>query len=263
VSVPTSLLEGASWDLITGCRYGTFLIPKHDRYVGDALRTYGEFSQLELDRLLPLARGQRVLEVGANLGALTIPLAQVAAEVIAVEPQRWVAQVLAANVVLNQCRNVRTYWLAGGAIAGCLTVPYLNPAGEASFGSYQLKDGPLFPSGYLADTVEQRRLDTLPDLDQVGLIKIDVEGMELEVMQGLAQTIDRWSPVIWFEAELLDWEAAGAWLQARGYALYPQETMIFNPANWAGLTLNRWPNTRTLNMLAVPRSLHPPEAASS
>lgn len=39
----------------------------------------------------------------------------------------------------------------------------------------------------------------VPPVDDVRLIKIDVEGMEKEVIAGAAQTIERFKPIIWTE----------------------------------------------------------------
>lgn len=48
--------------------------------------------------------------------------------------------------------------------------------------------------------VELRRLDDLVDPDDpVRLLKIDVEGAELGVLQGAARTLGRWHPVVVFE----------------------------------------------------------------
>lgn len=49
-------------------------------------------------------------------------------------------------------------------------------------------------------TVETARLDSvLPENHHVDLIKIDVEGAELQVLQGAEKTLSRWKPVVVFE----------------------------------------------------------------
>jgi len=67
---------------------------KNDMYVGKSLELYGEFSEGEVDLFRQLVhQGDTVLEIGANLGAHTLVLAQLAGEggcVYAFEPQRLV-----------------------------------------------------------------------------------------------------------------------------------------------------------------------------
>jgi FkbM family methyltransferase len=70
--------------------------------------------------------------------------------------------------------------------------------------------------------VALRTLDSY-DLQNVGFIKIDVEGHELTVLRGAADTIRRWRPTMLIEAEDRHREGAvesvRAWLQQAGYAI--------------------------------------------
>jgi hypothetical protein len=58
----------------------------------------------------------------------------------------------------------------------------------------------------------------------VSLIKIDVEGMELEVIEGAVDTINRCSPMLIFEAWDTDWFAVHRtkvmqFVESLGYSL--------------------------------------------
>ena len=57
--------------------YGlTFLVPARDRAIGNSLRFYGEFAKPEIDFLVACAGDSGTLiDVGANLGAITLPFA--------------------------------------------------------------------------------------------------------------------------------------------------------------------------------------------
>jgi hypothetical protein len=96
---------------LVGGRHGTFLYPRHDRYVGASLEAYGEFSEGEADllcRVMPV--GGVIVEAGANIGALTVPLAKAAGPnglVYAYEPQRPLYHILCANLALNGLFNVQ------------------------------------------------------------------------------------------------------------------------------------------------------------
>lgn len=83
-----------------------------------------------------------------------------------------------------------------------------NAAGSATF--HHVTSGPglsgLKPTIYRTpqsvEKIEVRtaRLDDLiPEDQQIALIKLDVEGAELQVLQGAARTIQRWRPAIFIE----------------------------------------------------------------
>ena len=60
--------------LVAG-RHGQFLYNTNDRYIGRSLEFYGEYCEQEADLYRQLLRpGDTVIEVGANIGALTVPL---------------------------------------------------------------------------------------------------------------------------------------------------------------------------------------------
>ena len=92
-------------------RYGKIMYNQLDQFVGKSLRLYGEFSQGEANLFEQIVKpGHVVVEAGANIGAHTVHLAQLAGDkgqVWAFEPQRLVFQLLAGNVALNSLTNVR------------------------------------------------------------------------------------------------------------------------------------------------------------
>ena len=91
-------------------RYGKIMYNQLDQYVGKSLRLYGEYSQGEADLFEQIVKpGHIVIEAGANIGAHTVHLAQLAGDsgqVWAFEPQRLVFQLLAGNIALNSLTNV-------------------------------------------------------------------------------------------------------------------------------------------------------------
>ena len=253
------------FELIDNCRYGRFLIPPKDMYVGEALRRYGEYSQTELELLLQfLLPDTRVVVAGANLGALVVPIARHCGEVLAFEPQRWLFQLLSANVVLNDLQNVRTIWGGLGARSGELDVPYLDPFTENNFGAVELPTVQGLRE-QRNESGQQLRIDLVPmfTLDgfpsaACGLLTIDVEGMELDVLQGAHQLIKVCRPVIFFEADReFKRRPVFRFLRERDYELYWYKTLLYNKDNWRKDPENVF--TRgglpvvTDNVLAVPR----------
>lgn len=242
--------------LANNCRYGLrYLVPKDDIYVGRALLRYGEYSQLELDLLLQFLTPQtRVVVAGGNIGATAIPLAKHCGEVVVFEPQRWPFQLICANATLNGLLNVRAYWAGLSDAPGSITVPVLDPTRENNFGAYELAMGATLEHG---DHVPLVRLDDQQDID-CGLLTIDVEGMELNVLRGAEQLIARCRPIIFFEADRQAKNpAVFAWLRQRQYELYRYATPLYNPRNHRGDKENIYMSERGAiivaeNVLAVP-----------
>ena len=99
-------------------RHGTVCVHRFDAYVGQSCLLYGEFSGDEVDFLSALVGpGSVVIDGGANVGAVTLPLAKRVGEfglVVAIEPQRLTFQALCATVSTNHLTNVRTEHAALG-----------------------------------------------------------------------------------------------------------------------------------------------------
>jgi len=189
-----------------------------------------------------------VLDVGANIGVNTIPLARHAGargKVIAFEPQRIIHQMLCANLALNGLTNVVALWSAAGAEAGGIRVPPIDYEAVDNFGGIEL-------GGDKGERVPVATIDQF-QLDRCRLIKIDVESMELDVIRGASETIDRLQPRLYFENNRKDKSPAllGHLLNL-GYRLYWHFPMLFNPKNFRGETRNLWPNMISINVLGLP-----------
>lgn len=230
-------------------RYGFAIVHTHDLYVAQSLLLYGEFSPDEMDlyRFL-LEPGDVVLEAGANLGALTLPIAQVVGDaglVFAFEPQLYTYYALCGTLALNSMVNVKAINLALGATDGAIHVPPVNLNSPDNVGGVEL-DPAKAPNTQVV-TVDGYQLPRLT------LLKLDVEGMELDVLQGAVATIQRCRPLIVAE---IDREAKKpavlAFLRAQGYRLYAHNPPLYRKDNWRGIDLNAWPGVVSFNVLAVP-----------
>lgn len=234
------------------CRHGTMLYLTTDRYVGGSLDLYGEFSEGETSLFAQVIRpGMTVADIGANMGAHTIYFARAvgaAGRVVAFEPQRVIHQILCANVMLNALPNVFAHQACVGREPGTVLVPPLNYGSDNNFGGLALG---AFTAG---EAVPQRTLDSLA-LDGCDFVKIDVEGMEAEVLEGGRETLARHRPLLYVEN---DREAKSAPLIALlfelGYRLYWHLPPLFNRANFFGSEKNIFGNVVSVNMIAVPKS---------
>jgi FkbM family methyltransferase len=160
------------------------------------------------------------LDVGANLGTHSTMMASAGVEVFAFEPnpvcKAYFDRVRALNGV-----ELRWEAVAIGDREGVARLTF--PEGETWLGS--MSDDIV--AGFTSDrlhTVEAplRRLDSYLDSLPPGpvLMKIDVEGLELQVLQGAADLVAARLPTIIFEA-LRGADRAGlfGWFQAHGYAI--------------------------------------------
>jgi FkbM family methyltransferase len=148
-----------------------------------------------------------VLDIGANLGTFCVPLARKIPKLKfhAFEPQRLISYQLCANVIINSLDNVYTYELALSNQDVSIDLEMPNYAAETNIGAFSI-DSEVRKNEYECSTVNTTdRIDLIPldflTFDNIKLIKIDVEGHELEVLQGGFETIKRnnYPPII-FEA---------------------------------------------------------------
>ena len=256
---PAQEIDTAGFNQLASCRHGPLLYNANDQYVGRSLALYGEFSEQEMDVFRHFVNpGDVVLEVGANIGAHTVSLAGLVGPegvVYALEPQRLVFQVLCANVALNSLSNVHAYHAAAAAAAGSITVPELDPQTFQNFGGLSIQ-------GHEAGTVVPViTLDSL-GLGRCALLKVDVEGMEQEVLSGAVDTIARLRPVMYVENDRKEKSPALiTMLQSLGYKLWWHLPPLFNPENFAGNPDNVFGNIVSCNLLCIPaeRDIQLPE----
>jgi FkbM family methyltransferase len=240
----------ASMLAIRRCRYGTMMYLRQDKYIGRSFAEYGEYSEGEVDLFRQCLRpGDVALDIGANFGAHTLPLAQLVAPggtVFAFEPQRILFQILCGNVALNEIPNVHALPVALGRAAGRAKVPALDYRGARNFGGVSL-------GGTQGEDVPVLTLDQL-EVSKVKLIKIDVEGMELDVLTGAKATLARCRPILCVENDRADKaEALVAQLQDDGYRMWWHTPSLYNPANFLGNSTNVFGNVASFNMLCLPR----------
>jgi FkbM family methyltransferase len=242
------------------CRHGRMLYLPRDQYLGRSLDLYGEFSEIEgrvFDRVL--SPGQSVVEVGANIGAHTVHLAKLVGPrgaVIAFEPQRVMFYLLCSNLALNEQFQVRAYRAAVGNASGSIKVPVLDHRAAANFGGISVSStGP-------GEDVPLVMLDRF-SLPSLRLLKIDVEGMETEVLLGARQTIARHRPIIYVENDRkANSERLIRTLLDLGYDLYWDLPPLFNPDNFAGYPDNVFSGIISINLLCLPAGIEMPVVGS-
>lgn len=179
-----------------------------------------------------LSPDKNMLDIGANVGIYALELASHCKNVYAFEPQRMVYYQLCGGIALSQQKNIIAYNVALGSLETCGTEQEITIMNSDCTGSSLdpikiAREREVQPDNILGtEKVILRSLDSF-NLQDIGFIKLDVEGYELEVLQGAVTTLERSGyPRILFEA----WhqyfnrpsrEKLFSYLQALGYEIVP------------------------------------------
>ena len=240
----TAVIEG---------RDGWFIANRNDVFIGRAIETYGEYSGIELQTLQSLlSEGDRVIEAGANIGAHTVGLAKkvgARGKVYAYEPQRACFTMLQGQMALNNIPQAAAFNLGCGAKEEVFWYTPQNFTAQGNFGGVALS------AARHADMEPARvmRLDHLHPRDEpIRLIKIDVEGMEADVIEGARTLITDQRPILYVENDRA--EKSRALLElifSLGYRAWWHITPLFNPQNFFRVTKNDYGNAHSINMLCI------------
>ena len=237
------------------CRYGVMLYNANDAYIGRSLQIYGEYCEDDVRLFRKVVHpGHTALDIGANIGAHTVFLAKTVGatgRVIAIEPLRSNFQMLCANLVLNGIDHAEPIRAAVGREAGTVRVPRAGLMNVGNQGAFSLKD----PSaeGTALEPVPMTTIDAL-SLDACHFAKIDVEGMENDVIRGAAETLERHRPILYLENNRRN--ESPALIQSLfelDYCCFWHPTIYFSSDNYFGNEQNVFRKAVELNMVAVPR----------
>lgn len=138
------------------------------------------------------APGELVVDVGAHIGTYSLRAARAGADVVAFEPNPDSFRILCANVKLNRLTRVECREVAIGSFVGSakLHIPrvYLGRASVNFEGGRA--NGPSVRVARLDDEIP-------PTSDRpVDWLKVDVEGFEIEVLNGATELLRRTKRIV-------------------------------------------------------------------
>jgi FkbM family methyltransferase len=141
-----------------------------------------------------------VFDIGANIGFLTLNFARICHQgrVVAFEPDSRNFESLEYNLTLNDFTNIQRYKLALGSRQESRVLYKLidsNPGANRILGGEHHEEYPhekvnVMTLDRMVEELSLRRLD---------LLKIDVEGFEMFVLQGAEESIKKWQPILFVE----------------------------------------------------------------
>src|SRR5262245_22793065 len=143
-----------------------------------------------------LRPGMNAIDVGANIGYFTLLMSRAvtdSGQVLAIEAEPQAFQMLRANLELNAVANVELLPVAAHRTPALIFIAR-NPDHQGGITAV------LAGSPWQTTPVQAVRLDDVLDPDvPVAVVKIDVEGMDHAVVQGLSRTLQRWQPTVLVE----------------------------------------------------------------
>jgi FkbM family methyltransferase len=234
--------------VLAAANHGTMIVNRNDYNVAGTGHVYGvghqilqqsghdssevAFALAVLDRRRQYGGdGVVAIDGGANIGVHTIEWARHMygwGEVLAFEAQEIVFYALAGNIALNNCLNARALLCALGSQDGSLVVPRPDYFVHSSFGSLELRQHET--NEYIGQRVSYDPAHGLRvamvSIDSLGLtradfIKLDVEGMEVDVLCGAKNTLRTLKPVLLLEVVKSDQTIIKELLDELGYRLFP------------------------------------------
>ena len=174
--------------------------------------------------------GDWVLDVGANIGHYTLKLSNIVGQsgrVIAFEPVSETFELLAANVSLFPFKNVTLFNVAASDDFRISGVEM--PLFDSGLTNYYMAS--LATSKYLGRKILCMKVDNIGITEKITFAKIDVEGHELQVLQGMQELLTRDKPVLVVEDNR---EAVRKYMDDIGYdekKLEGSSNIIFTPRN--------------------------------
>jgi len=181
--VPRLRLSAAHFDYAGVIAY-PLLMGSHEPMVQEALRR-------------TVWPGGVVLDLGASVGPFSLLAAWLVGpqgHVISVEPQREYVQAINANAEMNGFRNIRVLHAAAGSHRGDMDVVITSEPMwtlMSSVGSHKLQTARERVNVLAIDDLVTAGEIPVPDV-----IKIDVEGSEIDVLNGMSQLLSRERPII-------------------------------------------------------------------
>lgn len=171
-------------------------------HIGARINAFGRYEHDVLCALVVFLRSHgflrgACLDIGANIGNHTLFFARHFGVVHAFEPGRRPCALLQENTRLT--RNVIVHCIGLSDQEGTLTlVAPLHNVGAGSLRGKSHFTGPVDEEG-----VEVLPLDAVPGIEllDISLVKIDVEGLEADVLRGAEGTLLRCRPAVVFEQQ--------------------------------------------------------------
>ncbi len=166
--------------------------------------------------------GAVFLDVGANVGYYSLlahRLMPATSSVVAIEASPLIHGMLADNIRLNGYERIRTVNCAAAAEPGSLTIYH---ASDSNLGGSTTNAGVWEGDGVRVSALPLSEILSNDEVARLMLVKVDVEGAEWPVLQGLSPLLPHLHPDVEFVIEICEGNAAQIFNQfkAHGFNAY-------------------------------------------
>jgi FkbM family methyltransferase len=208
--------------------YGKFIVNRNCTYQAEALiKTGVPHIQPELNNMFAivstLPENCVILDAGANIGLVSVPLSQLVKEkngsVYAFEVQKMLYYALCGTIALNELDNLHIFNYGLGSEEKILKVPVPDYSNAEDYGEVSLVMPNVLNRYNVFQDIEIYKIDQL-ELERLDFLKIDVEGMEIDVLQGGRKTIETYRPWCWIEYTHTDKQALKSQFAGLNYIIY-------------------------------------------
>ena len=199
-------------NILLSCDHGLMIVNRfdcNDEQVGHSqwLLDHGNVSTVETlycHEAIKEISNPIIFDIGANIGTFTTWMAKAFPEgrVYCFEPQREVFKMLCGNASINNLYNVYPYNVALGKENSKIEFKEPNYFQKNDFGTFSLIEDVITEKTNNKMVVQVNTLDWFLEyyhIPKVHLLKIDVEGMDIDVLMGATKTIQKHFPIIFIE----------------------------------------------------------------
>lgn len=232
-------------------RHGQMFYHSDDRFIGHALEKYGEYSEDEPKLWsMFLKSGDYALDIGANIGCFTLALAEIVqpnGKVFAIEPQPENFALLKRNT--SGIKSIIVDNIGLGDNWSNIRVASLSSLPHKNYGGFELKD----VEDLTGIDVSIIPLDEYYKENRLNFMKIDVEGMETDVLRGASKLIARHRPIMYIENDRAEKSAElVALLYKHDYHIYGHKPLLYSSDNFKNVPVDEQ-NIMSINLLCIPK----------
>ena len=165
------------------------------------LKKYGAYQRNDLSMALSFIEvGDTILDIGAHIGTFAVPIAKrvgKSGHVYAFDALKSNYSILLQNIELNRLESlIRPFWAAvtDQNISYKTQTAFSNNSGSTFLTASETNESTEIPS-----IVLDRDYEKINKNQAIDFIKVDTEGMELNVLKSCEALIERYKPILFVE----------------------------------------------------------------
>lgn len=179
--------------------YGLKYPGDFDCFIDWSVFYYGAYAKNELTmlgQLIKASHGESILDIGGNVGHHSLFFSTFGKNVHAFEPFAAVYKKLEEKIRVNNTKNMILHKIALGEKNEVRTF-YPSSSNNTGTGSFINENSIAKPTDFRIFNGDEYL--TAKRINNICLIKIDVEGFEVPVLKGLKHTVEKERPIVFFE----------------------------------------------------------------